>query len=134
MEHEQEKPLKWTDGKSYYKTNRITRLNYLITINNTNINTNIPEENTNTYFETQIENAAHSSALNYDENTWELLNQSCATNDFKSVNKREEMDSKISDRDLVQQIGYNPFLGSSNYVNDISIRDEFLKPQNTKSV
>ena len=32
---------------------------------------------------------------------------------------------------MVQQIGFNPFLGETNYVNDISIRDQFLKPVNT---
>ena len=32
---------------------------------------------------------------------------------------------------MVQQKGFNPFLGESSYVNDISVRDQFLKPVNT---
>ena len=32
---------------------------------------------------------------------------------------------------MVQQIGFNPFLGQTNYADDIAIRDQFLKPINT---
>ena len=32
---------------------------------------------------------------------------------------------------MVHQIGFNPFLGQTNYANDIAIRDQFLKPINT---
>ena len=32
---------------------------------------------------------------------------------------------------MIQQIGFNPFLNDTNYVNDISIRDQYLKPMNT---
>ena len=87
-----------------------------------------------------IETAAYSSSLNHDENTWEMLNNSITTanyefnefnSGFKLSNKREELDHKISDRELVQQIGFNPFLGETNYIDDISIRDKFLKPLNT---
>jgi hypothetical protein len=46
-------------------------------------------------------------------------------------NKREELDSKIAGRDMVQQIGFNPFLGQTNYAEDITIRDQYLKPVNT---
>jgi hypothetical protein len=34
---------------------------------------------------------------------------------FTVSNKREELDNKISDRDLVQQRGFNPFLNENNY-------------------
>jgi hypothetical protein len=82
-----------------------------------------------------MDSAAFSSALNHDENTWDILNQTqagaAAGAGFKSSNKREELDTKIAGRDMIQQIGFNPFLGESSYVNDISIRDQFLKPVNT---
>ena len=80
-----------------------------------------------------MDSAAYTSALNHDENTWDILNQTQAGAGaaFKVSNKREELDTKIAGRDMVQQIGFNPFLGESSYVNDISIRDQFLKPVNT---
>jgi hypothetical protein len=84
-------------------------------------------------FRTNVEKTAYSSSLNYDENTWDILNQSNASNGFKISNKREDLDLKISDRELVQQCGFNPFLANDTYVEDISIRDKFLKPINTTS-
>ena len=32
---------------------------------------------------------------------------------------------------MIQQIGINPFLCENNYINDIAIRDQYLKPVNT---
>jgi len=83
----------------------------------------------NKEFSKNMENSAYSSSLHHDENTWDILNQS--TNGFKISNKREELDTKMSDRGLTQQIGFNPFLDNNSYVNDIAVRDEFLKPINT---
>jgi hypothetical protein len=37
----------------------------------------------------------------------------------------------MSDRELLFQRGTNPFLQTTNYVNDIVARDTYLKPQNT---
>ena len=68
--------------------------------------------------------------MNHDENTWDILNQSIYS-DFKSSNKREDLDDKIAKREMIQQIGTNPFLQNTNYLNDMSIRDAYLKPKNT---
>ena len=76
---------------------------------------------------------AYSSALNHDENTWDILNQSSANEEFKVSSKREELDTKIADRDMLKQIGYNPFLGENSYVENVAVRDQFLKPQNTST-
>jgi SOS response regulatory protein OraA/RecX len=79
----------------------------------------------------EIEISAYSSSLNYDENTWDILNQEVAKGGFKSSNKREDLDVKIADRHLVQQRGFNPFLSEHDYADDVSVRDQYLKPQNT---
>ena len=85
----------------------------------------------NDEFSDTMNDTAYSSSLNHDENTWDLLNQSSTDAEFRIDNKREEMDTKMSNRDQIQQIGNNPFLGQNNYVEDISISDKFLKPINT---
>ena len=46
-------------------------------------------------------------------------------------NKREYLDNKISDRELMGQRGTNPFSIQTSYVNDVVTRDMFLKPVNT---
>jgi hypothetical protein len=106
---------KWTDGKPYERSMRVKHA----------------IERENKYFSKEVEKSAYSSALNHDENTWDILNQTTYNSGFKVSNKREELDTKIAGRELVQQIGANPFLGDQNYVDDISIRDQFLKPVNT---
>lgn len=107
--------LKWSDGQPYERTRRMKH--------------QIQMESEQ--FSKKIETTAYSSSLNHDENTWEILNQSLAGSGFKSSNKREELGDKLANRDMIQQIGFNPFLGQTNYVDDISVRDQFLKPINT---
>ena len=107
---------KWTKGEPYERSRRIFKQQ---------------EEKDSEKFNKEIEQSAYSSALNHDENTWDILNQTSSGNGFKVSSKREEIDTKMADRDMIQQIGNNPFLIETNYVNDISIRDQFLKPINT---
>ena len=108
---------KWTKGEPYERSRRHYK--------------NEDLETDNSQFTKEIENSAYSSSLNYDENTWDILNQTNANIGFTVSNKKEELDLKIADRELVQQRGFNPFLNETNYVDDISIRDKFLKPMNT---
>jgi len=90
---------KWTKGEPYERSRRI--------IKNEN---NESKEN----FSKEIETSAYSSALNFDENTWDILN-------------REKSDNL----EFTKQIGNNPFFSENNYVEDIAMSDKFLKPVNT---
>ena len=68
------------------------------------------------------------------ENGFEFDNlPTFSRNDNPSSFSREELDSKISDRELVFQRGINPYMPNNNYTNDVVARDIFLKPQNTTS-
>ena len=53
------------------------------------------------------------------------------TNSNSNSNMREEIDDKMAGRELVLQRGANPFMQQTSYVNDIVVRDMFLKPINT---
>ena len=109
---------KWTKGEPYERSRRV-------------IAQKDTAEKDDEMFSKDIEKSAYSSSLNHDENTWEILNQEVSTNGFQNSNKREDLDTKISDRQMVQQRGYNPFLSQNNYADDVAIRDQFLKPVNT---
>jgi SOS response regulatory protein OraA/RecX len=121
---------KWTKGEPYERSrrkhNNDSNAGNDVVANN-NDNPVVDTSNTNK----GIEFSAYSSSLNYDENTWDILNQEVANGGFKSSNKREDLDVKIADRHLVQQRGFNPFLSENEYADDVSIRDQYLKPQNT---
>lgn len=75
----------------------------------------------------------NSSSINYNDSSssMDAPTQDNYNNGFKVSNKREELDNKIANRYLVQQIGRNPFLSNTNYLEDINIRDKFLIPRNT---
>jgi hypothetical protein len=107
---------KWTKGEPYERSKRIFKET---------------EQIDNEKFNKEIEKSAYSTSLNHDEYTWDILNQNSSGNGFKVSNKREDLDLKIADRELIQQIGGNPFLSETNYVDDIAVRDNFLKPVNT---
>jgi hypothetical protein len=108
---------KWSNGIPYKKSKRINK-------------NDIIEEDQDEIFSKNIEDSAYTTSLNHDENTWDILNQSIY-NGFTQSSKREELDDKIANRQLVQQKGFNPFLNESNYVQDISNSDMYLKPINT---
>lgn len=61
------------------------------------------------------------------------INQSLEfeTNAISNSNMREEIDDKMAGREMVLQRGANPFMQQTSYVNDIVVRDMFLKPINT---
>jgi len=114
---------KWTKGEPYERSRRPikqeTQENYIV-------------EEQDEKFSKEIEHSAYTTSLNHDENTWDILNQSLYNQGFRQSNKREALDDKIASREMVQQIGFNPFLtNQTNYVDDIAIRDQFLKPVNT---
>ena len=108
---------KWTKGEPYERSRRLKHV----------------QELENKEFSKNMETSAYTSSLHHDENTWDILNQSLSNSTpfVKISSKREELDTKISDRGLTQQIGFNPFLGENSYINDVGVRDQFLKPINT---
>jgi len=106
---------KWTKGEPYERSRRLKHV----------------QEMENKEFSKKMESNAYTSSLHHDENTWDILNQSIQENGFKVSNKREEMDTKMATRDLTQQIGFNPYFNETSYINDIAIRDQYLKPINT---
>lgn len=116
---------KWTKGDSYERSPRIMKK-----MEKDGMDQYGNQQDT-CVINSNLENSAYSSSLHYDENTWNILNETVALNGFKNSNKREDMDTKMSSREMIQQIGFNPFLSNSDYANDITISDQFLKPIST---
>jgi hypothetical protein len=117
---------KWTYGEPYPKSIRKQQIQPVVK------NTNIHENTTNESYEKEEESyGAYSASLYHDENTWDILNQTIYQENFRQTNRREDLDDKMANRELIQQIGYNPFLNQTNYADDISIHDQYLKPQNS---
>ena len=112
--------LKWTKKEPYERSRRPTKQTHK----------ELPVTGSYEAFSDELANSAYASSLHHDENTWDILTQSIYS-DFKISNKREDLDDKISQREMKQQRGTNPFLQNTNYLNDMSVRDTYLKPRNT---
>lgn len=112
---------KWSNGEPYYKSAR-------------------SESKEQSH---QQQTQSHQQQV-YDSQT-NAINQSLADESFfnqeadismfsrnqnASGTRREDIDLKMADRELISQRGVNPFLQTS-YVNDVVARDMFLKPLNT---
>jgi len=125
---------KWTHGGPYVKSKRQQNSNNAA---NNSRNDDINNDINDARFNKEIEKSAYTTALNHDENTWDILNniqsqnQTSGLTDFRQVNKREDTDKKMAERDLMCQVSMNPYLTTNNYLDDISNRDSFLKPQAT---
>ena len=100
----------------------------------TNKNEKKVDDESNLDFDSQ-QNAIHQSLeqnsfFNQDTDMMSITNSMFSRHANDAVTRREDLDTKIADREMVSQRGVNPFLQTS-YVNDIVTRDMFLKPVNT---
>jgi len=88
-----------------------------------------------------IENMAYTQSMQCDSSNWSDSNDIMfLEHQFKlaSNNKREESYNKMAEREMVSQIGLNPFLHQNveaetqnNYIQYVINRDLFMKPINT---
>ena len=117
---------KWTLGEPYERSRRLPNENQ----QNTNISTHGVE---NDPMPVVVEQNAYLSSLNHDENTWDMMNPNFVETTFTNSNKREYTDQKLAERQMFGQIGMNPFMTNSNYVDDVCTRDQFLKPMATNA-
>lgn len=113
---------KWSKGELYYKSTR------LIENKNDIVNS---ENNNDTINSTAIKQSLDGFSINDEYFDSFGFDPKFSRNENPNGNRREDLDNKMSDRELLFQRGTNPFLQTTNYVNDIVARDTFLKPQNT---
>lgn len=119
------KTWKWSTGEPYYKSARQKQENARTAQNS------ISSEPS---YDTQV-NAINQSLendpfFNQDNELINITNTTFSRNQNPNGNRREDLDTKIANRQLISQRGVNPFLQTS-YVNDVVARDMFLKPINT---
>jgi hypothetical protein len=111
------KTWKWSTGEAYYKSAR----------------TEQPKQ-TDQNYDSQLnainQSLADESFFNQDSDLINITNSAFSRNQNASGTRREDLDTKIADRELITQRGVNPFL-QTTYVNDVVARDMFLKPINT---
>lgn len=111
---------KWSIGEAYYKSERLKGQER---------EKGQSEEN-NSQINAMNQSLADTSFFNQDTDLINITNTMFSRNQNTNETKREDLDTKIADREMIAQRGFNPFLQTS-YVNDIVSHDMFLKPVNT---
>ena len=111
---------KWSLGIPYYKSAR----KQTPSEDNTELSDRKPQAINNVLSEETF--------FNKDSELLNITDTMFSRNQYLGGSIREDLDSKLADREMVTQTGVNPFF-KSNYVNDISDRDKYLKPINTTS-
>jgi hypothetical protein len=122
---------KWSTGEPYYKSARSRPENK----ETPNYEKEKEQGQTYDYDYDSQKNAinqslADDSFFNQDSDLINITNSMFSRNQNSNGTRREDIDSKMADREMLAQRGVNPFLQTS-YVNDIVTRDIFLKPINT---
>ena len=111
---------KWSNGETYYKSPR------------KNVTENGNDEGyINTDSSPKLSYDSAQNAIAQSLAFTDMDEQNFIRNNETENNKREYIDNKISDRELISQRGTNPFSMQTSYVNDVVTRDMFLKPINT---
>ena len=110
---------KWSTGETYYKSGRTPQ-------NATQEQEYEYDSRTNAI----NQSLADDSLFNQDSDLINITNTMFSRNQNANETRREDLDTKIADREMIGQRGFNPFLQTS-YVNDVVARDMFLKPVNT---
>ena len=110
---------KWTYGGSYEKSCRLQKQQQ-----------QQPNQNSDSVQNNIAQMAQHQSLLS-ENDIWSLDDPMNIMGD-KPLNKREDTYNKMSEREMIGQIGMSPF-SNSNYINDVMVQENFLKPVSTSS-
>lgn len=94
--------FKWSTGEKYEQSFKVDKEKYMESDSKTDYNS--------------------MKTLLFDDGT-----ESC----MRISNKREDANTKLNERCMIESINQNPFLPRNNYINDLQIQDEFLKPRNS---
>ena len=117
---------KWTYGENYEKSPRIRK-------QVRHIEASIEAES----FENIKHRTAHMAqqqSLLSENDVWSL-DEPMSSMEMaldKPLNKREDTYNKMSEREMIGQIGMSPF-SNSNYINDVMVQENFLKPVSTSA-
>jgi hypothetical protein len=70
---------------------------------------------------------AFQQALLSENDVWSLEEQQVFVTQQKPANKREDTYNRMAEREMIGQIGMNPFM-QRNYLEDVMVQENFLKP------
>jgi hypothetical protein len=119
---------KWSNGEKYYQSARKNPEKNVQSINlNYDTKVNAIEQSLAEDMPSNFDDFGYNGYNGYNDND----NSGFSSFESRTETRRETLDNKMSDRELISQRGTNPYSMQTSYVNDVVTRDMFLKPINT---
>jgi hypothetical protein len=109
---------RWSNGETYYKSAREIQKN----------DENSGQDDETFNYDSRQNAINQSLSDNTDMDMINITNSMFSRNQNETNNRREHLDDKLANREMLFQRGVNPFLNQTSYVNDVVVRDMFLKP------
>jgi hypothetical protein len=78
-----------------------------------------------------IQHEVVDNSIDYNNMKPLLFEDISETSCMRISNKREDANTKLIERSMVENVNQNPFLSNNNYLNDLHVQDTFLKPKNS---
>jgi hypothetical protein len=119
------KEWKWSLGESYHKSARFSKTAEQIDEEKMEFDREMEKHNH------QMKQSAYEQSFLTENDNWGFGIGSDNMFSLQSANKREEASNKMAERQMVGQIGFNPFLSNNSYVDDVAIQENFLRPKPT---
>ena len=117
---------KWSNGEVCQRSPRVQRV-----VNQEQMQQTQTMQQMETATSTKhIDFNAHQQSLLSENDIWNMDGVQFIQED-KPLNKREDTYNKMSEREMVSQIGQNPFLPGGDYLNGVMVHEQYLKPLST---
>lgn len=115
---------KWSNGEVCERSPRIRRV-----VNPEQSQTTTHQMETTTSVK-NVDFNAHKQSLLSENDIWNMDGVQFIQEE-QPLNKREDTYNKMSEREMVSQIGQNPFLPGGDYLNGVMVHEQYLKPLST---
>ena len=103
--------LKWSMGVEFKKSRKVSK----------------PKKESNQIPNFQEDAYRLSLGVDYTDNSNQRKSQTFSLKD----SKRDKANEKIGMRQMTGQTSMNPFRSNNNYISDIEVQENFLRPKNT---
>jgi len=118
---------KWSIGEPYQRSARFRKSQEEFGEEKINFDREMEEYNNS------IKKTAYEQSFLTENDNWGINDFGSNSFSLQTTNKREETYNKMAEREMVGQVGFNPFLANNSYIDDVNIQENFLKPISTSN-
>jgi hypothetical protein len=119
---------KWSIGEPYQRSGRFRKSEKQIDEEKMAFDMEMEKYNN------ESKQSAYEQSFLTENDTWginEIIGSQGQAFSHHQTNKREDTSNRMAEREMVGQVGFNPFLSNNSYIDDLNVQENFLKPVST---